>query len=281
MIGLFELAAAQGGVWLPAALLAVGLLVGILAGLFGISGGMITIPVMHVFLGIPYTLAVGSNLCAMVGMSAGGISRHRRLGNIRWHDIFIVSGGAMAATLLGVRFHGSLYDVMAGPGSERFFNLSMNSLYIAFILFVALVLKRRRPEREGGAARRGWRRTVRLVLLGEGVGFLSGLLGVGGGIVLVPLLSAIGGLQMRQAIGAALGVVFFSSVVGTIKYGLMGEASLLLALPLIAGNTIGVQAGARIGNRLPNDKLRQGFFYVMIGMVLLLAGKSALQLATL
>jgi uncharacterized membrane protein YfcA len=113
--------------------------------------------------------------------------------------------------------------------------------------------------------------TVRLVLIGLVAGFFSALFGVGGGIVIVPLLILTAGFAEREAAGTSLAAIGLIALVGAIAYGARGEVELgyaaLVGLPAAAGAV----AGVTIQQRLPVRVLTFGFAVLLLIVGLALA----------
>jgi uncharacterized membrane protein YfcA len=114
------------------------------------------------------------------------------------------------------------------------------------------------------------RRIWGLVGIGLGAGLMSGLLGVGGGIVVIPLLVQVGFTQ-HQAHATSLAAICPIAAVGAAKFGAAGEVEVALAIALSAGALIGAPLGARVMAGLPEPKLKVVFGAVMVvaGVVLL------------
>jgi len=100
------------------------------------------------------------------------------------------------------------------------------------------------------------RRYVAFIAIGLIAGFMSGLFGVGGGIVIVPLLLAFGGLERKLASGTSLAAIVPTSAVGVIAYAIPGHVDLGAALILAAGSVVGAQLGALLLARLPVSFVR-------------------------
>jgi uncharacterized protein len=113
---------------------------------------------------------------------------------------------------------------------------------------------------------------VRLVLIGLVAGFFSALFGVGGGILIVPLLVLLAAFPEREAAGTSLGAIGIIALVGTVAYGLRGEVDFgyaaLVGLPAAAGAVVGVA----VQQRLPVRALTLGFaaLLVVVALVLLI-----------
>lgn len=98
-------------------------------------------------------------------------------------------------------------------------------------------------------------------------GLASGLLGIGGAVVMVPLMVTLLGLSQHRAHGTSLAVVIFTAAAALIGYGLNGHVDVVNALPLIAGSVLGAPLGARWADKTSPAGLRRGF-----GLVMLLVG---------
>ena len=105
-------------------------------------------------------------------------------------------------------------------------------------------------------------------LAGAGIGALSGLVGIGGGVVLVPLLVLGFGLSTKQAISTSLAVVLFTGIVASIGYIATGFSDLVSLAPLVVGSMVGAWLGVRLRDLLPEKALRIGFACFMVVVAL-------------
>lgn len=274
MIELSEIPSYLSGPALVCALVAFGLFVGVLTGLFGVGGGFVVTPLLNVLLGIPYNLSVGSSLSFIIGTSAAGTRRHSRRGNVDPKSMFIVAGWSMCGAVLGGMLNDALYRMLDGSGANGF-TLTMHGLFIFLLLLTAwLVFRGPSDDRQKPSfvQRVAFRPNIHLrraglddvslpamCVLGLAVGVTTGLLGIGGGVLLMPILLVGVGLRTRQAIGTSLGIVLFTSIAGTVKHGMVGNVALWIALPLLAGSSVGVQVGAWLCEVLHAGKIRRYF----------------------
>ncbi|WP_293697843.1 sulfite exporter TauE/SafE family protein [uncultured Agrococcus sp.] len=106
----------------------------------------------------------------------------------------------------------------------------------------------------------------RMICLGLFTGIFSGLFGVGGGIILVPALLVVLGMERRQAAGTSLTAIVPMAAVGVISYGVAGQVDLLAALLIAAGAVIGAQIGALLLAKLPVPVIRW-VFIAFLGFV--------------
>lgn len=265
------------GATLLAALAATGLVIGLLTGLFGVGGGFMVVPLLSIAFHVDYRLAIGSSLVFTVGTGAGGLMAHRRLNNIAVKTMLIITGGAVCGAPLGAM----LVEHLSGVLGEKRFTTLMDILFIAMLLVVAALLVHGTKDRPRVSLLqklplpphihivRGNLHGVSLpglVAVGLFIGVLKGMLGVGGGVMLVPLLMVVVGLPVHQAVGTSLGVVLFSSISGAVKYGLDGYANLWIAMALLVGSAVGVQAGIWLGQKLGGGQIKR-YFAILVLLV--------------
>ncbi|MDP6544522.1 MAG: sulfite exporter TauE/SafE family protein [Phycisphaerae bacterium] len=265
-------------------LLAVGLCIGTLAGLFGVGGGFLTVPILESLFGFNFTISVGSNLAASVGTSAAGTARHGRLGNVEPRTVILLALGSVPGALLGAEMHQWLYE-LAGDG----FRQLMRCLFVALMLVAAWLVWRGPKETTHGKSplqrlpigpyvdlpRAGIMHVSLpgIIGMGLGVGVLVGLMGVGGGVLFMPLLVMVVGMSVHQAVGTSLGVVLCSTAVAVVRYGFKDQVSLWISLSILTGSAIGVQFGSWLCNRLHARKVRRYFALLVLGVAAMLAVK--------
>lgn len=104
--------------------------------------------------------------------------------------------------------------------------------------------------------------------IGLGAGLLSGLFGVGGGIVMVPAMVLLAGMAQQRASAASLAAIVPIAAVGALIFGRADSVNLPAALVLAVGSLIGVQVGASLMARVGDDRLRIGFAIFMIAIAL-------------
>lgn len=265
----------QGPVLL-AALVGIGFGVGILTGLFGVGGGFLINPLLIVLMGMQETLVVGSSLTFTIGTAAAGTARHRRMGNVEVKAMLILVSGALPGVFLGEMAHTTMRDAL---GPEHFGEV-FRGLYLAVLLITAWVVYGHLGRDHKGKSflqrvslgpdvdlSGGGLKGVSLaglVIVGVLIGLMTGLLGIGGGVLYVPLLLAVVGLNAHLAVGTSLGIVVFSSIFGTILYGRAGKVNLLLVMTLLIGSAAGVQIGAWLCPRLHAKRLQRYFVCIVL-----------------
>lgn len=260
---------------LAAALL--GVIVGVLGGLLGVGGGFILTPMLNVIFGIPYNVAVGSDLSQMVGMSSSAAFRHRRLGNV---DLRL-GGIVIAAAFVGIECGVRVMEVLKESGPKTM-TLVMSLIYTALLVSMGIGIFREswralradsaeEPERSlssiicririppmislpasGIDGVSLWM----LLILGYIMGLACGFLGVGGGFIITPCFIYILGCPTAVAIGTSLFQIVFLSAFGTFRHSLHGNVDPILVVGLIVGSTVGSQIGATLTSRIRGAKLR-------------------------
>lgn len=229
---------------------AVGFGAGILSGLFGVGGGIVTTPAVNTLLGGTAIQAIATPLPVILPTSIVGAYTYARAGEVsvraaRWAAIPGV-GGAIAGALLTEVVNAHLL-------------LLVTAVLIA--ITAVQVIAGRAPKTSWERGRTpGWRYGA----IGLVAGVVSGLLGVGGGIVMVPAFTVWIGMPLRRALGTSLLVIAVLVIPGTIVHVLLGNVDWAIFLVL----TLGVVPGARIGARIALG-VRERTLRVAVGAFLL------------
>ena len=279
----------------------IGLAVGYLAGMLGVGGGFIANPLLNGVLGIPMPIVAGSSLCQISGTSLSGLLRHRRHGHCDARVAVMVLGGVFCGEEAGVAIVGWLKGLgrmeLAG-GACDVAELVLRAAFLALLVFIGafVFFESRRAERaaaRGASGKpRGWLTRVKLppyvtpaggepvpvmllACLGLPIGLAQGLLGIGGGVLLLPMLVYVVGVSTHAAVGTDLLVVFAGSLWGAFRHAGDGNVSLELAAALLVTSTFGSQLGAATAARLPAHRLRKYFSLVAGAAALILAWKLA------
>ena len=291
-VGLWEIPASYFAdpTWLMVALATMGFGVGILTGLFGVGGGFLITPLMVALFGADASTAVGSGLCFMIGTSAAGLRRNMRLGQYEPVSTVILGLSGVAGTILGSQVHTAIKSAV---GAELF-DIIIQLLYIPLLLTTAYLVYRDRRDKASQRSllqRLAVRPNIQLkraqlddvslsgmVFVGVSVGTMTGLLGVGGGVLYMPLLLLVVGLNVHQAVGTSLGVVLFNASAGALSHGAMGNVTMMIVLPLLVTSTVGVQIGVWICHRLHAKRLRKFFALIVLAAVVVVVVKLVFQL---
>jgi uncharacterized membrane protein YfcA len=236
-------------------------MVGVLGSMLGIGGGVLLIPLLTGFFGVPIKTAIGASIVSVIATSsaAGAAYLGRGLSHTRLAMVLEI------ATTLGA-LAGGITAVLVSP------NL-LEGLFALVLVSVVYSMRQLRAE-EHASAPTGVLDTsyidpasgatvtygVRSLPLGMGTSFLagniSGLLGIGGGIIKVPIMSLVMGMPLRAAIGTSnfmLGVTAATSAVIYYQRGLLDPT---IAIPTALGVLVGAQIGTRIGGKVRSTSLK-------------------------
>ncbi|HLF16236.1 MAG TPA: sulfite exporter TauE/SafE family protein, partial [Candidatus Thermoplasmatota archaeon] len=224
---------------LAAALLAVGLAAGAVSSLLGVGGGLVMVPVLHYAVGVEWHEATALSLAAIAVQSPTGVLQHARRGAVSWPLAVPLAAGGLAGVFLGAWAEPRL----GVPLLKGAFALLM--LFAAYRLLSTPRPHRLRPL--GPAP---------LLLLGAAAGVVAKLLGIGGGLLTVPVLALLG-TAVHVAVGSSLVAVFTNAAVATGVNLADGLSSWWLAIPLALGGLAGVPLGARAAHALPERGLRR------------------------
>ncbi|CAN5205441.1 sulfite exporter TauE/SafE family protein [soil metagenome] len=251
----------------------VGIVAGVLAGLFGIGGGIIVVPVLYFFfrqIGISTDylihLAIGSSLAIIVFTSVSSVVAHHRRGAVVWRAVFLLGPGIVIGGLIGA----ALAHAMSFAMLRTAFGL------LVVIIALYIVLGYRPP------ARRGLPGAIGGSLAGAGIGLISALAGIGGGVMTNPFLLWCGA-DMRRSVATAAACTFPVAVAGTAGFiatgwretadisGATGYVFWPAVIGIAAGSTLAAPLGARIAHSLPVHHLRRAFagLLVLVGIRML------------
>jgi uncharacterized membrane protein YfcA len=269
----------------------VGLGIGFIAGMFGIGGGFVLTPLLHLVFKIPMPIAVGSALCQKIGTSAGSFLKHRQYRHGELRVDFVMLGGSLFGVDAGTRLLAWLSDAGSFTNARGhqvpIVTLTIECVYAAMLLFAASMTlnaarKAGRPGKEPSPADAPLARlrfppqlalpsvgiasvsAPVMAYLGFGTGLLSGMLGIGGGVALLPILIYGYGFSLKDAAGTGILLLFATVVIGTLEHALRGNVDLRVALAILAGSSIGSQLGARATARLPSQVLRLSFAVLLL-----------------
>ncbi|MFN6953982.1 MAG: sulfite exporter TauE/SafE family protein [Acetobacteraceae bacterium] len=266
-------------------LLGIGFGVGWLSGLFGVGGGFLLTPIL-MLIGVPSAVAVASGANQTIGASVSGLMSNLRRGTVDLKMGLVLLAGGFAGSAIGVQ----VFALLRRAGAV---DVVVALFYVVVLGIVGLLmvresvqamLRRRRaqPQRlhehywAHGLPFKTRFRKSRLYIsvippLGIGfvIGFLSAIMGVGGGFMLVPAMIYLLGMPTLTVIGTSLfQVVFVAANVTVLQAWQNGTVDVVLTLLLVAGGVAGAQFGSALGTRLRGEETRA----LLGAMVLAVAG---------
>jgi uncharacterized membrane protein YfcA len=244
------------------------LLVGLVLGLLGSGGSILTVPVLVYLVGEPSKLAIAESLGIVALISLVGAIPLAVRGRVSWRNVGWFGGPGIAGAYLGAW----LSQFMSGAVQLAIFAVVM--LGAAFMMF-----RKTAPAVIDEPDRAYWK----VMIDGLSVGVLTGLVGVGGGFLIVPALVILGGLSMHLAIGTSLVIIALKSISGFVKYlDVMHAAGLSIHWDLVlvfSGiGIVGSFIGGRMGAYVPQARLKRGFAVFLVIMGVIILGQNVMEL---
>ncbi len=251
------------------ALLLVGLGAGVLSGMFGIGGGVVIVPALTILLGFELKAATGTSLAALlmpVGIFA--VLAYHRAGLLRLSTAVPVAFGLIFGAIVGA-------NIALGLPTQ-----TLQQLYGVFLLWIGWRFAE--PRKFYAAYRAGTLRQAAppppdtidasfwvLLLVGLGAGVLSGMFGIGGGVVIVPALVALLKFDQKLAVGTSLAALLLPVSAGAVvAYYQAGMLDFGVALLVAIGLIVGAFGGAKLAISLPSSTVKRlyGVFLLIIGL---------------
>lgn len=249
-------------------LFGVGLFVGFISGLVGIGGGVLMVPFLYLFYAHPEwsgieipvemqaAVAHATSLFIIVPTAIRGTLQYHKVGLVQWPAALVIAGASMISAVGGAWLAVRMPDDLLRFG----FGLLLLASSIQMIAFKAEA--DREPSRFilSGS-----------VLTGILVGILSAMLGVGGGLVAIPMLIYVVGLKLDRVAATSLAIIVFAAISGVATYivsgwgdpsmppGSLGYVHVLAAVPMLIGAGISVAWGARANQKMPTRWLKRIF----------------------
>lgn len=209
----------------------IGFAAGLLSGLFGVGGGIVTTPGIQYLLGATPIQAVATPLPIIFPTAIVGVYTYARAGEVDLRAATWAIGPGLAGTVAG-----ALLTAVVNPH----WLLLVTAVLLGWTA-VSVIRGRDVPESERRATA-GWEYAG----VGLIAGLVSGLLGIGGGIVMVPAFTTLLGMPLKRALGTSLVCIAAFVIPGTITHWLLGHVDWAIFLVV----SIGVVPGARLGARL-------------------------------
>ena len=258
-------------------LLGLGGMVGFLSGMFGVGGGFLITPLL-LFVGVPPGVAVATGANQVVASSISGVLVQLKRKGVDFRMGFVLLFGGMVGSFIGVQ----VFAFMTALGQIDLF------VQLSYVLFLGLIggmmfvesaraiYRARRtgvapPPRRASAHTWIHRLPFKLKLRTSGlyvsvlppamvgalVGFLSAIMGVGGGFILVPAMIYVLGMPTRVVVGTSLFQIIFVTSFTTVMHAINSQTvDMVLAFLLIIGGVIGAQFGSQFSARLKAEQLR-------------------------
>ena len=297
-------------------IIVLGASIGTLSGLFGVGGAFLLTPALRILFGIPFITAIGSDLLMIT--ITGGLSacKYKRAGRVDVKLGLLMAAGALPGVQLG-KWLLDLLDSGAqtftiAHGEFSLLDLVMKSLFLVLLTGVGISIARESRGKTDADAEVQTGLSKRLRAIGAGpsielsdgsgslciwvplclafaVAVLTGLMGVGGGFIMLPLLVYVLGVPTHTAVGTSALYVMFAAGFGATANLLtatpvgagnwqVGNVDLLLVAFLFAGSFVGVQVGVRLAEKFGGAKIRRYFALVLAAGSLMIISELVLTI---
>ena len=272
----------------PIIFLILGMLVGILSGMFGVGGGFLMTPLL-VLLGIPPAVAVASEANHIVGSSLSGTIGHlkRNAVDIKLGNLLLVGG--ILGSFVGISIFNSLIKIglidllitltyflfLTGVGSFMLYE-SLDSM--------GIFNKKKRPKSYhhswimGLPIRMRFKKSglyisiIPPLVIGFVVGILASIMGVGGGFIMIPAMIYIIRMPTSVVIGTSLYQIIFVTAIVTLLHSYHNQTvDIILALILLLGGAIGAQIGVKLSSKLKGPMLRASLAVLVLSVGIVMA----------
>jgi uncharacterized membrane protein YfcA len=249
-------------------------LLGIAASALGIGGGFITTPSL-ILLGIEPSYAIGTVLIMIISIALSAtIAYSRKKEFIEYKTGLLTAVFTVTGAILG----STTSSILANQAPDLFriiFALFLIPIAIKMIVFPKRKTNQNADDEEIEHDNVIFftfeRREVLSAVCGLVAGFASGLLGIGGGVIMVPILVHIGKVSMHKAVATSMFIMIFTSIAGaTIKIS-NGQVHPDLAIFLILGIIVGAQIGPKLVKKVDTTRLQQMFGFTMILALIIIA----------
>jgi uncharacterized membrane protein YfcA len=220
-----------------------GFAAGLAGGLFGVGGGILLVPILTNYFSLTQHEAHGTSLAAIGATAAAGLVVYALHGNVAWTTAALMAVTSIIGAKLGAR--------AASATSRR--NLTL--AFAAYLAIVAVRLLLSAPAAATGPPLAGWAGIALDLAIGLAVGLLSGFLGVGGGVIVVPALTMLMGFSQQAAQGTSLAVILVTAPFGAMEHSRKGNVAWRLVPMLSVGAIIGAPIASLFAQRLPQTTL--------------------------
>ncbi|MBI3581075.1 MAG: sulfite exporter TauE/SafE family protein [Nitrospinae bacterium] len=224
--------------------LLIGLLAGAFGGLVGLGGGVVMIPLLTSLLGLGQHKAHGTSLAALVFTGLAGSAAYWRDGNVDFTAALFLAIPAVLTAVAGAKFAHEL------PESR------LRRYLGVFLAFVSVMLLLKPIISPGAVVVGGVWKYAALTITGGLAGFISGMMGVGGGSIMVPAMVLLAGMGQHAAQGSALMAMIPTAAFGARVHWRLGNVATDIPAGLLTGIIIGSYLGGKLAGFAPDFALR-------------------------
>ncbi len=229
----------------------IGLVGGFMAGFLGIGGGIVMIPLLMYGAGLPMKLVTGISMVQAFFATSSGLLIHRRNRTVNARLGVILGAGGVTGGLIG----------SIGSSSSLVSPRALLALYVFLVaIALGLLIFAPRSEKPKDVQVKVWQAFP----LGLGVGTFAGMLGVGGGFIMTPLMISVLKIPTKVAVGTSLLMILPTTFAGATGKVATGQFDLGIAAAVIVGSIIGAQFGGRVNSRVSPRAIRMSLGVLLV-----------------
>lgn len=228
---------------MDAAMLALAMLIGFfggtLAGMFGIGGASINIPLMHLLLGMDAQQVIGTALPLTIPAALTGAMVYRKERLLKYKTIIVCGIAGAVASVAGAEL------------TSYFSSMGLMAMLGALLLTLGYITKKQKHVDKKAIIFSTHEKLARTVFIGIVAGLCAGFFGIGGGVILVPLLMEIRKVPYREAVASSLAIIVAYSIPAAAAHFALGNVNLPVLAVMFVGTVLGAWFGA---HRVVADK---------------------------
>lgn len=243
--------------------LLIGVATGLMAGVFGVGGGIVATPLLRLLLGLSAHEAIGTTLAIIVPTSLAGSFNYYRQNLVDFKIVRWLVLPAILTSYLGVQ----TTALVKGQHLMIYFALLVILAALDMLTGFSNKLKDKKKQESSSAdylAPGSWQ----IVPVGLLAGFLSGFFGVGGGFIMIPIFISLFNMPVKMALGTSLVCIAIISVPGTIAHFYLDHVRFAYVFMLVLGAVPASIIGSKLAIMIKDNWLRRGFGLVMLIMAL-------------
>lgn len=249
-------------------------LIGVSLGLIGGGGSILTVPVLVYLFGINPLLSTSYSLFVVGSTSLVGAFNNYRKGLVSMKTAFLFGLSSITTVFLTRKFIiPAIPKNIAEIGGFTITESIFTMVLFAILMVIASISMIHNGSIKENVINNKKINLAKLLVYGTAIGFVTGLLGAGGGFLLIPTLVLLVKLPMKEAVGTSLLIIALNSLIGFT--GDLGHFSMdwkfLLTITAIA--VVGIFAGGVLAKKIPGEKLKKGFGWFVLLMGLYIIGK--------
>ncbi|MFX0066883.1 MAG: sulfite exporter TauE/SafE family protein [Candidatus Hermodarchaeota archaeon] len=251
-----------------------GLIIGCIVSITGASGAMLMVPVFYLVFGLPVHSAIGTSLMVLVITGSVVSLSYFKKGNVDLKTGKWFIAGALVGSQIGV--------LLAQGLPER----ALGSSFGGMITLLGIVMLLRKPKSQETSKEKDttdkqssrepihfkyeWQRILVALLLGIGIGIMSGTFGAGGGLMILAVFVVVLALPLHKAIGTSTLVMAIISCSSALGYAFYGDINVILGLIVGIGSITGGIAGSYFANKIDESSLKKvmGLFFIGLGILM-------------